>query len=87
MIFTLKHDSKEITADDLILGIYLYTKKLPIHTLFWKFVWFRNPENIQSYIDDNYDVKEWVTKIAETFQLSAGFDQHFTFFVMSELRN
>jgi hypothetical protein len=35
--FTLKHESKEITSDDVILGVYLYTKKTSIHKLFWKF--------------------------------------------------
>jgi ATP-dependent Clp protease ATP-binding subunit ClpC len=78
--FTMKHQSKEITSDDVILWIYLYTKKLSIHELFWKFAWFRNPQLLEQYIATNYQITDWVTKIAETFQLSAWFQQHFSYF-------
>jgi len=78
--FTMKHESKEITSDDVILGTYLYTKKSPIHKLFWKFCWFSNHDALDDYIAEKYQIQDGVTKISETFQLSSLFDQHFAYF-------
>jgi hypothetical protein len=78
--FTLKHESKEITSDDVIFGVYLYTKKSPIHKLFWKFCGFHDHAALETYIADHYEIHDGVTKISETFQLSSLFDQHFALF-------
>ena len=78
--FTLKHESKEITSDDVVLGVYLYTKKTSIHKLFWKFCWFSDHTALDSYISTHYQIHDGVTKISETFQLSSLFDQHFALF-------
>lgn len=78
--FTLKHESKEITSDDVILGIYLYTKKSPIYKLFWKFCGFQDHTALDTYITNHYQIQDGITKISETFQLSSLFDQHFAFF-------
>jgi hypothetical protein len=56
--FTLKHDSKEISADDGILGIYLYTKKTPIHQLFWKFCGIADTSVVDAYITQHYSIQE-----------------------------
>jgi ATP-dependent Clp protease ATP-binding subunit ClpC len=78
--FTLKHESKEISSDDLVLGVYLYTKKSSIHKLFWKFCGFQNHLALDTYISHHYQIDDGVTKISETFQLSSLFDQHFALF-------
>src|SRR5690606_19994495 len=74
------HESTEISSDDLVLGVYLYTKKSPIHKLFWKFCGFQNHTALDQYIADHYQIEDGVTKISETFQLSSLFDQHFALF-------
>lgn len=78
--FTLKHDGKQISADDVVLGIYLFTKKHPIHEIFWKFCWFRDISLLDRYISSTYELKDGMTTIRETFQLSAFFEEHFQFF-------
>lgn len=78
--FTLKHDSKEINSDDVVLGVYLYTKKTPIHKLFWKFCGFRDHASLDQYISSHYELLDGVTKISETFQLASWFDEHFALF-------
>lgn len=78
--FTLKHESKKIAADDVILGTFFYTQKTPIHTIFRKFLGFRQPEAISAYIKEHYALQEGVSQIHETFQLADFFEKQFISF-------
>ena len=47
---------EKITADELFLSGFLYTKENRFHDLFWKFLGLSSPEILQEFLDQHYDL-------------------------------
>lgn len=77
-LFTHQHDAKVIQADDVILGIYKYTARLPFCDLFRKFFGVKDHLVFKKYISRmRLSAKKPEEKL--TLQLASFFHDQFTF--------
>lgn len=53
-IFSFNQHKTIINADDMLLGIFLYSKKFSFHTMFWELFGFDNVAILQQYIDKHF---------------------------------
>lgn len=77
-IFSFNQHKTIINADDMLLGIFLYSKKFSFHTMFWELFGFDNVAILQQYIDKHFPSLHQEYKDVK-FQLDmwfrTGFDQ------------
>ena len=57
-LLSISAEKQQITADELFLWGYLYTKEKSFFDLFWKYLGCANPEIFQIYINEIYNVEK-----------------------------
>ncbi len=77
-LFSYQRGEKLIVADDILLGIYRFTKKHPFAFLFWKLFGFKDDKMLQWYIEETYQtLKKIPAQSRIKFQLDASIQEQF----------
>jgi len=77
-LFSYQRGEKLIVADDILLGVYKYTKKHPFAFLFRKLFGFKDDKMLQWYIEETYQtLKKIPAQSRIKFQLDASIQEQF----------
>lgn len=57
-LYTAKHNNSVIHADDVLLGVYQFTRSHDFHAIFWQFFGWKTPTIIESYGKKHYGVNK-----------------------------
>lgn len=78
-ILSVNDSKKEINTDEVVLWVYMFTKKHSFHDLFWKFFWWESTDLLTQYAAKKYwewVQVEWTKKLK--LQLPALFNKEFS---------
>lgn len=80
-LFTYQADQQIIQADDVVLGVYMYSKNFIFFNLFWTFLWCKQPELLQEYINFTFKtIKKVPIRARMKFQLTGLFKDKFQYY-------
>ena len=77
-LFSYQRGEKVVVADDILLGVYKYTKKHPFSFLFWKLLGFKDDKILQWYIEETYQtLKKIPPQSRIKFQIDSAIQEQF----------
>jgi ATP-dependent Clp protease ATP-binding subunit ClpC len=80
-LFTYQADQQVIQADDVVMWVYMYSKNYIFFNLFWSFLWCKNPELLQEYINLTFKtIKKVPVRARMKFQLTWLFKDKFQYY-------
>ena len=76
-IFSIAQRKQSIDADEMFLGIFMYTKEKKFFELFRKFLGLHDTTHIQKYITDVYTIPNdsWGTTLTQNLSLNTHLTQ------------